>query len=221
MQRLEADASRSYLAQTPNVNETVDPVRIDFDAITDLLSNSSQQLCRQFEDSVEYLRKYLPSVSQGKIQFYPHKATHPVLSPSSSTSLGIPIIYLDRVYGTLRISLEPGQMTSNEFSAIHCLAERCAWILYTCEITALIQSQYQHLNANTGKDLTQKEKIVLSYLCNGKTKDEVAEILSISARTIEKHKQHIYEKLGVHNEHQVVFVAYKHNLFSPFDRGDK
>ena len=38
---------------------------------------------------------------------------------------------------------------------------------------------------------------MLDGLCRGKTDRDIAEILSISPRTVHKHLQHIYEKLGV------------------------
>lgn len=45
--------------------------------------------------------------------------------------------------------------------------------------------------------LTQREMDVLEWVARGKTNRDVAEILDMSPRTVNKHLEHIYEKLGV------------------------
>ena len=45
--------------------------------------------------------------------------------------------------------------------------------------------------------LTPRESEVLAWVAKGKTNAEVAAILQMSARTVQKHLEHIYQKLGV------------------------
>jgi DNA-binding CsgD family transcriptional regulator len=45
--------------------------------------------------------------------------------------------------------------------------------------------------------LTDREREVLVLVAAGKTNGEIATILAISARTIQKHLEHIFQKLGV------------------------
>jgi DNA-binding CsgD family transcriptional regulator len=45
--------------------------------------------------------------------------------------------------------------------------------------------------------LTPRESEVLAWVAKGKTNMEVGEILGLSARTVQKHLEHIYQKLGV------------------------
>ena len=45
--------------------------------------------------------------------------------------------------------------------------------------------------------LSQREREVTDWICAGKTNAEIAGILGISPRTVQKHVEHIYEKLGV------------------------
>ncbi|MBO9643219.1 MAG: response regulator [Pseudacidovorax sp.] len=45
--------------------------------------------------------------------------------------------------------------------------------------------------------LTPRETEVLSWLAKGKTNRDIAEILGMSPRTVNKHLEHIFEKLGV------------------------
>ena len=45
--------------------------------------------------------------------------------------------------------------------------------------------------------LTRRESEVLSWLAKGKTNRDIAEILGMSPRTVNKHLEHIFDKLGV------------------------
>ena len=45
--------------------------------------------------------------------------------------------------------------------------------------------------------LTPRETEVLSWVAKGKTNRDIADILGMSPRTVNKHLEHIFEKLGV------------------------
>ena len=45
--------------------------------------------------------------------------------------------------------------------------------------------------------LTPRETEVLSWLAKGKTNRDIGEILGLSPRTVNKHLEHVFEKLGV------------------------
>ena len=45
--------------------------------------------------------------------------------------------------------------------------------------------------------LTPRETEVLSWIAKGKTNRDVADILGISPRTVNKHLERVFEKLGV------------------------
>ena len=60
--------------------------------------------------------------------------------------------------------------------------------------------------------LTPREQDVLRWLCAGKTDRDIGAILGISPRTVHKHLQRIYEKLGV--ETRTAAVARAHSLSS-------
>jgi DNA-binding CsgD family transcriptional regulator len=47
--------------------------------------------------------------------------------------------------------------------------------------------------------LSPREAQVLNWLSQGKTNKEIALILELSARTVQKHLEHIYQKMGVEN----------------------
>ncbi len=52
--------------------------------------------------------------------------------------------------------------------------------------------------------LTKRESVVLAWLKSGKTPAEIASILGVSRRTVEKHQQHLYRKLRVNSAAQAV-----------------
>ena len=63
-------------------------------------------------------------------------------------------------------------------------------------------------------DLTKREYEVLGLVAAGKTNKELAEGLFISTKTVETHKTHIMEKLGLRNTTELVKYAIKNKIIS-------
>ena len=63
------------------------------------------------------------------------------------------------------------------------------------------------------KLLTGREKEILQLICQGKTTDEIASRLFISAKTVETHRTHIFKKAGVRNIAELIIWAVKNNYF--------
>jgi DNA-binding NarL/FixJ family response regulator len=63
-----------------------------------------------------------------------------------------------------------------------------------------------------GRVLTKREAEVLSLIASGKTIKQVADELFISAKTVETHKIHIQDKLGLTNTAQLVKYAIDHKM---------
>lgn len=59
--------------------------------------------------------------------------------------------------------------------------------------------------------LTPREAEVLALVARGLTSPTIASVLGISERTVEKHLEHVYEKLGVSGRRAAVAVALGHN----------
>jgi DNA-binding NarL/FixJ family response regulator len=55
--------------------------------------------------------------------------------------------------------------------------------------------------------LTDREKQVLKLVAEGRSNKEVAEVLGISVKTAMSHREHVMEKLGVHNRTELVRFA--------------
>ena len=63
-------------------------------------------------------------------------------------------------------------------------------------------------------ELTKREYEILGLVASGKTNKELAEALFISIKTVETHKTHILEKLGLKNTTELVKYAIKNNIIS-------
>jgi DNA-binding NarL/FixJ family response regulator len=55
--------------------------------------------------------------------------------------------------------------------------------------------------------LTDREKQVLKLVAEGRSNKEVADVLGISVKTAMTHREHVMEKLGVHNRTELVRFA--------------
>lgn len=65
--------------------------------------------------------------------------------------------------------------------------------------------------------LTEREREVLSLLGQGLTGRAIAECLAITAKTVDYHKSHIFDKLQTRNQAHAVSVALRRGLL-PLDR---
>ena len=55
--------------------------------------------------------------------------------------------------------------------------------------------------------VTEREAEVLLWIARGKSNRDIAEILSLSPRTVNKHLEQIYTKLGVENRTSAAALA--------------
>jgi DNA-binding response OmpR family regulator len=62
------------------------------------------------------------------------------------------------------------------------------------------------------RELTKREREILSRLVAGDTRSEIAQKLVISRKTVGKHIEHILAKLDVHSESQAVAAAFREQL---------
>lgn len=67
--------------------------------------------------------------------------------------------------------------------------------------------------------LTPRETEVLSWLAKGKTNRDIGEILGMSPRTVNKHLEHIFEKLGV--ETRTAAAALANRMQSALEAGER
>ncbi len=59
----------------------------------------------------------------------------------------------------------------------------------------------------SGNDLTAREREVLQLIVDGKTTPQIAEVLSISPHTAIRHRANLMQKLGAHNQAELMRCA--------------
>jgi DNA-binding NarL/FixJ family response regulator len=89
---------------------------------------------------------------------------------------------------------------------------------YPAAVTALIRDYLER--ARSGEDvpegpLTPREQEVVKLIAEGHTSEEIAEILVISKKTVERHRANILEKLGMRNRVELTRYAIRRGLVEP------
>ena len=63
--------------------------------------------------------------------------------------------------------------------------------------------------------LSPREREIIQLLAEGKSNNQVAEVLHISAKTVETHRAHIMEKLNLHSITDLVHYAIRNHIVEP------
>jgi ATP/maltotriose-dependent transcriptional regulator MalT len=176
-----------------------------------------QMLCGHVHGAATRLCQEVKLVTQGRAQLLLGRQvlTKRVQLPAS-TLITLPVQFGHLMYGTLCIAFD---LAHTEELAIplpiaQLLAQTCSWLLYAIEQSTFLQGQCQQLDYQVHGPLTKREREVLALMCRGYDQEAIAEMLCISPATVGKHRQHIYEQLGVHCERDALLAAYHIGLFS-------
>lgn len=172
--------------------------------------NTLEQLCDEVETSTHYRARLV--------------IEKPILQKSNTPSLPaalftLPVCFGQYHYGSLGITAQHNMPTSPAvpFMVSMLLASICGWLIYTLEYTSFLSLQKKQLPDKINRDLTRREREVLLLMFHGCDQEAIARRLSIEPVTVQKHRQHIYEALNVHCEHDALLVAYYTHLISPFE----
>lgn len=77
------------------------------------------------------------------------------------------------------------------------------------EITKIKENSF---DINENYNLTDREKEVLKYMCDGLNNSDISKILDMSINTVKVHVSSIIQKLGVEDRTQVVVKMFNSNL---------
>ena len=141
--------------------------------------------------------------------------------PPREQEIPFPVRYGHRYYGTcyIRVDADWGDQPLSLLAAQR-LAGLCGLILANgehCAFLHLAQHLGRQIHASSEQvpGLTASQVNILRLLCSGSTIDEVAQQLTISKKTVERHKENIYKRLGVHNHLELLLAAYWRGYLSP------
>jgi DNA-binding NarL/FixJ family response regulator len=86
--------------------------------------------------------------------------------------------------------------------------------LYPAAVTALIRD-YLARTDDPSDPLTPRELEIVKLVAEGRTSEEIAEALVISRKTVEHHRSHILEKLGMRDRIDLTRYAIRRGLVEP------
>jgi DNA-binding NarL/FixJ family response regulator len=76
----------------------------------------------------------------------------------------------------------------------------------------VVQKLRDKLEGVTGNELTPREREVLQLIAEGKSHQHIAELLHLSIRTVDTHRNNIMQKLNIHDAVALVRYALKRGL---------
>jgi DNA-binding NarL/FixJ family response regulator len=63
--------------------------------------------------------------------------------------------------------------------------------------------------------LTEREREIVQLVAEGRTNREIANLLTVSIKTVQAHRSNIMEKLGAHDRTDLVKYAIRVGMISP------
>ncbi len=88
---------------------------------------------------------------------------------------------------------------------------------FSPSIAATVLEDYRRLASRPEDEvvpLTEREREVLQLIAEGRTNREIADMLTVSIKTVQAHRAHIMEKLNVHDKTALVKYAIRMGLIN-------
>jgi two-component system, NarL family, response regulator NreC len=151
------------------------------------------------------------------------EATRRILAANPRTAVVMLSMHQDESY-VLR-SLKAGakgyllkdSLRGDVIDAIRAVAQGRSF--FTRKVRRMLQEDYVRQMESRGLDdsydlLTDREREVLQMVAEGKSNKEVAGLLNISPTTVETHRAHILQKLGIHSVPELILYAVRKGIVS-------
>src|SRR5689334_11931987 len=151
------------------------------------------------------------------------EATRRILASNGKTAVVILSMHQDESY-VLR-SLKAGakgyllkdSLRSDIIEAVRAVSQGRSFL--TRKVSRLLQEEYVREMERRGVDdsydlLTDREREVLQLVAEGRTNREAAAVLNLSVTTVETHRTHILQKLGLHSVPELILYAVRKGIIS-------
>jgi HD-GYP domain-containing protein (c-di-GMP phosphodiesterase class II) len=137
--------------------------------------------------------------------------------PSSMLPMTARLLAAADVYTAMREPRAHRPALGAELARTQLLAEVKIGLLDAAAVNAVLEAALgvqQPVVRAWPNGLSEREVEVLRLVARGHSNKEVAQQLSISAKTVQHHIAHVYEKLGVHSRVAAALFATEHGLLS-------
>jgi two-component system, NarL family, response regulator NreC len=151
------------------------------------------------------------------------EATRRIVATRPATGVVILSMHQDESY-VLR-SLKAGargyllkdSLRSDVVEAIRLVAQGRSYL--TRKVSRLMQEDYIRQMERRGVEdsydlLTDREREILQLIAEGRTNKEVANVLNIGLTTVETHRTHILQKLGLHSVPELILYAVRKGIIA-------
>jgi two-component system response regulator NreC len=151
------------------------------------------------------------------------EATRRILSERPRIAVVILSMHQDESY-VLR-SLKAGAkgyllkdaLRADVLEAIRAVAQGRSFL--TRKIARMLQEDYVRQLESRGLDdtydlLTDREREILQLVAEGRANKEVAQFLNVSLSTVETHRTHILQKLGLHTVPELILYAVRKGIIA-------
>jgi two-component system, NarL family, response regulator NreC len=151
------------------------------------------------------------------------EATRRIVATRPATGVVILSMHQDESY-VLR-SLKAGargyllkdSLRSDVVEAIRSVAQGRSFL--TRKVSRLMQEDYIRQMERRGVEdsydlLTDREREILQLIAEGRTNKEVASVLNIGLTTVETHRTHILQKLGLHSVPELILYAVRKGIIA-------
>ena len=151
------------------------------------------------------------------------EATRRIVATRPATGVVILSMHQDESY-VLR-SLKAGakgyllkdSLRSDVIEAIRAVSQGRSF--FTRKVGRILQEDYIRQLERRGLDdsydlLTDREREILQLVAEGQTNKEVAGLLNVSLTTVETHRTHILQKLGLHSIPELILYAVRKGIIS-------
>lgn len=189
---------------------------IDFEQLVLRLCDLNEELFGQSVGVIERINQEITYLSRGCLSVQWHQ---PGASPPRSGPLlpvpSVPLQYGGRYYGELMsaVDLEQASVPLVPLAKVQIVANMCGWLIYSLEVAAFLENQ--HAVPHDFKPLRPREREILMLMSRQHDERTIAYALHISQKTVQKHQENIYKRLGVHAAHHAILSGFLHAQFSP------
>jgi DNA-binding NarL/FixJ family response regulator len=87
--------------------------------------------------------------------------------------------------------------------------------LYPPTVRALLQAWIEDPDRAPANELTAREQEVVKLVAESYTSDEIGQMLHITRRTVERHRENVFAKLGLRDRVQLTRYAIRQGLIEP------